>query len=211
MFQNLYNLAMQIKAVLLLLIILTACAPQPDAAVQIPLAVASTLTALPTNAPAPISTPLPSPTSFNLAGLFCEYQFCIGHPVDIAFYDVSAQQNPAAPSSYSQGLLAAYSGNLFIQIIWQLAPGASDPNFLLDLILEEGIDTRLGAPSITSIRNMNVISIAIASAATSLLPYGGAAAWTCGDRVFAWKVYTPDESSAPALFDAALARFICNR
>lgn len=129
----------------------------------------------------------------------------------MAFYDVSAQQNPAAPSSYSQGLLAAYSGNLFIQIIWQLAPGASDPNFLLDLILEEGIDTRLGAPSITSIRNMNVISIAIASAATSLLPYGGAAAWTCGDRVFAWKVYTPDESSAPALFDAALARFICNR
>lgn len=211
MFQNLYNLAMQIKVVLLLLIILTACAPQPDAAVQIPLAVASTLTALPTNAPASISTPLPSPTSFNLAGLFCEYQFCIGHPVDMAFYDVSAQQNPAAPSSYSQGLLAAYSGNLFIQIIWQLAPGASDPNFLLDLILEEGIDTRLGAPSITSIRNMNVISIAIASAATSLLPYGGAAAWTCGDRVFAWKVYTPDESSAPALFDAALARFICNR
>ncbi|MCL4260839.1 MAG: hypothetical protein KJZ52_09460 [Anaerolineales bacterium] len=211
MFQNLYNLAMQIKAVLLLLIILTACAPQSDAAVQIPLAVASTLTALPTNAPASISTPLPSPTPFNLAGLFCEYQFCIGHPVDMAFYDVSAQQNPAAPSSYSQGLLAAYSGNLFIQIIWQLAPGASDPNFLLDLILEEGIDTRLGAPSITSIRNMNVISITIASAATSLLPYGGAAAWTCGDRVFAWKVYTPDESSAPALFDAALARFICNR
>ncbi|MBE7535638.1 MAG: hypothetical protein HS124_07890 [Anaerolineales bacterium] len=202
---------MQIKAVLLLLIILTACAPQSDAAVQIPLAVASTLTALPTNAPASISTPLPSPTPFNLAGLFCEYQFCIGHPVDMAFYDVSAQQNPAAPSSYSQGLLAAYSGNLFIQIIWQLAPGASDPNFLLDLILEEGIDTRLGAPSITSIRNMNVISITIASAATSLLPYGGAAAWTCGDRVFAWKVYTPDESSAPALFDAALARFICNR
>lgn len=211
MFQNLYNLAMQIKAVLLLLIILTACAPQPDAAVQIPLAVASTLTALPTNTPASISTPLPSPTSFNLAGLFCEYQFCIGHPVDMAFYDVSAQQDPAAPSNYSQGLLAAYSGNLFIQIIWQLAPGASDPNFLLDLILEEGIDTRLGTPSITSIRNMNVISIAIASAATSLLPYGGAAAWTCGDRVFAWKVYTPDESSAPALFDAALARFICNR
>ncbi|MEB2333337.1 MAG: hypothetical protein OZ914_03355 [Anaerolineaceae bacterium] len=202
---------MQIKAILLLLIILTACAPQPDAAVQIPLAVASTLTALPTSAPAPISPPLPSPTPFNLAGLFCEYQFCIGHPVDMAFYDVSAQQNPAAPSGYSQGLLAAYSGNLFIQIIWQLAPGASDPNFLLDLILEEGIDTRLGAPSITSIRNMNVISIAIASAATSLLPYGGAAAWTCGDRVFAWKVYTPDESSAPALFDAALARFICNR
>ncbi|HRQ32776.1 MAG TPA: hypothetical protein PLM89_06705, partial [Anaerolineales bacterium] len=198
---------MQIKAVLLLLIILTACAPQPDAAVQIPLAVASTLTALPTNAPASISTPLPSPTSFNLAGLFCEYQFCIGHPVDMAFYDVSAQQNPAAPSSYSQGLLAAYSGNLFIQIIWQLAPGASDPNFLLDLILEEGIDTRLGAPSITSIRNMNVISIAIASAATSLLPYGGAAAWTCGDRVFAWKGYTPLAENARPLFDEALSRF----
>ncbi len=129
----------------------------------------------------------------------------------MAFYDVSAQQNPASPSGYSQGVLAAFNGNLFIQMIWQTAPGAADPQFLLDLILEAGLDTRLGAPDVKLIRDMNVIYTPIASTATPLLPYGGAAAWTCGDRVFAWKVYTPDESSAPALFDSALARFTCNR
>ncbi len=129
----------------------------------------------------------------------------------MAFYDVSAQQNPAAPSSYSQGLLAAFNGNLFIQMMWQLAPGAADPQFLLDLILEDGIDTRIGTLDVKLIREMNVLYTPITSTATSLLPYGGAAAWTCGDRVFAWKVYAPDETSAPGLFDAALSRFVCNR
>ena len=129
----------------------------------------------------------------------------------MAFYDVSAQQNPAAPSSYSQGLLAAFNGNLFIQMMWQLAPGAADPQFLLDLILDDGIDTRVGALDVKLIREMNVLYTPITSTATTLLPYGGAAAWTCGDRVFAWKAYAPDESSAPGLFDTALARFVCNR
>lgn len=129
----------------------------------------------------------------------------------MAFYDVSAQQNPASPSGYSQGVLAAFNGNLFIQMIWQTAPGAADPQFLLDLILEAGLDTRLGAPDVKLIRDMNVIYTPIASTATPLLPFGGAAAWTCGDRVFAWKAYAPDETSAPALFDSALARFTCNR
>ncbi len=129
----------------------------------------------------------------------------------MAFYDVSAQQNPASPSSYSQGLLAAFNGNLFIQMIWQLAPGAADPQFLLDVILEDGLDTRFGAPDVKLIRDMNVVYTPITSTASPLLPNGAAAAWTCGDRVFAWKAYAPDETSAPALFDAALSRFQCNR
>lgn len=129
----------------------------------------------------------------------------------MAFYDVSAQQNPAAPSTYSQGLLAAFNGNLFIQMMWQLAPGAADPQFLLDLILEDGLDTRVGNLDVKLIRDMNVLYTSTVSTATPLLPYGGAAAWTCGDRVFAWKAYTPDETSAPALFDSSFARFHCNR
>lgn len=202
---------MRIKFIILALMILTACAPKADPNIQVQVAVASTLAAIPTGTAQPISTPYPSPTPFDLRGLFCEYQFCIGHPIDMAFYDVSAQQNPASPSGYSQGVLAAFNGNLFIQMIWQTAPGAADPQFLLDLILEAGLDTRLGAPDVKLIRDMNVIYTPIASTATPLLPFGGAAAWTCGDRVFAWKVYTPDESSALALFDSALARFTCNR
>lgn len=202
---------MQIKLILSAALIVTACAPKPDPDIQIQVAVASTLSAIPTNTSPPVPTPYPSPTQFDLRGLFCEYQFCISHPIEMAFYDVSAQQNPAAPSSYSQGLLAAFNGNLFIQMMWQLAPGAADPQFLLDLILDDGIDTRVGTLDVKLIREMNVIYTPITSTATSLLPYGGAAAWTCGDRVFAWKVYAPDETSAPGLFDSALSRFICNR
>ncbi|MCC6499431.1 MAG: hypothetical protein IT313_04090 [Anaerolineales bacterium] len=202
---------MRSKLFFLVVFIVTACAPKPDPNVQVQVAVASTLAAIPTNTSQPIPTPIPSPTPFDLRGLFCEYQFCIGHPIDMAFYDVTAQQNPAAPNSYSQGILAAFNGNLFIQTIWQLAPGAADPQFLLDLILEDGLDTRLGAPDVKLIRDMNVIYTPIASTATSLLPYGGAAAWTCGDRVFAWKVYSPQADNTQALFDLALARFQCNR
>ncbi|MFN8425233.1 MAG: hypothetical protein U0X93_09550 [Anaerolineales bacterium] len=201
---------MRYKFILAFAFIVTACAPKPDPNIQIQVAVASTLSAIPTSTSQPIPTLYPSPTPFDLAGLFCEYQFCVGHPIDMAFYDVSAQQNPAAPSSYSQGVLAAFNGNLFIHMIWQLAPGTADPQFLLDLILDDGIDTRVGSLDVKLIRDMHVVYTPVTSTATPLLPYGGAAAWTCGDRVFAWKAYTPDDASAVQLFDATLARFVCN-
>ncbi|NUQ59168.1 MAG: hypothetical protein HUU12_07295 [Anaerolineales bacterium] len=108
----------------LILFLTVACSPKatPDPNAQIQRAVAATLAALPTATRAAPPTPFPSPTPFSLAGLFCEYQFCIGHPIDVSFFDISAQKNPASPSTYSQGLLAAFNGNLFIQVIWQIAP-----------------------------------------------------------------------------------------
>jgi len=196
---------------IILLLILTACGRRTDPNSQINQAVAATLSAIPTPTPMPIPTPYPTPTVFDLQGLFCEYQFCIGHPIDMAFFDVSAQQNAGAPSSYSQGILASYNANLFIQMIWQISPGAADPQFMLDLILTKGVDTPLGTPEVKLVRDMNVVYTAINTTATTVLPHGGAAAWTCGERVFAWKVYTPDETSPPGLFDSALARFTCNR
>ena len=197
----------------ILLLIVTACRPRttPTPGIQINDAVATTLASIPTSAPSPIPTPFPSPTAFDLRGLFCEYQFCVGHPIDMAFFDVGAQQNTGAPSTYTQGILASYNANLFIQMIWQLSPGTADPQFLLDLILDEGIDTRVGSLEVKLIRDMNVVYTPITNTATPVLPFGGAAAWTCGERVFAWKVYTPDEGSAPGLFESALARFNCNR
>jgi hypothetical protein len=197
--------------VILLALIVTACAPKPDPEAQVSQAVIQTLSAIPSTTPAPIPTPYPSPTPFDLRGLFCEYQFCIGHPLDMAFYDVSAQQNPAAPSTHSQGILAAFNGNLFIQVIWQLAPGASDPQFVLDLILDQGLDTRVGALDVKLIRDMNVVYTPITSSATPLLPFGASAAWICSDRAFAWKIYTPDDTSAQALFESAFNRFVCSR
>ena len=197
----------------LILLLLAACSPKatPDPNIQIQQPVNATLAAIPTSTRAPIPTPFPSPTPFSLVGLFCEYQFCIGHPSDVSFFDVSAQQNPASPSTYSQGLLAAFNGNLFIQVMWQIAPGTADPKFLFDTLLDETIDTPANNLDVFLTRNMNVVYDDISTLATPSLPYGGAGAWTCGDRVFAWKVYTPQSGTARGMFDEALARFDCGQ
>jgi hypothetical protein len=206
---------MRYHLLFLLVVIVTSCGPKPDPEAQIRQIVAATLAAIPkvTVGPPPtLVPPIPTATPFDLAGLFCEYQFCIGHPADMAFYDVSAvNSNQGTPSTYQTGLMAAYSGSLLIQLIWQFSPGTSDPRFLLDLIIEDGLDTGVGTPEVKLIRDMNVVYTPITTTATTVLPFGGAAAWTCGDRVFAWKAYTPDEASAAGLFDTALSRFGCNR
>ena len=200
-----------LSSIATLLLLLSACAPKqlPDPDSQIRQAVAATVAAIPTYTPYPQPTSFPSPTPMTLAGLFCEYQFCIGHPPDIAFFDVSAQQNPASPSSYGQGLMAAFNANLFIEILWQHAPGTADPKFLLDLIMEDEVDTRVGNMDVKLIRGMNVLYTPITSTASGVLPFGGAGAWTCGERVFAWKAYTPQDGQAVALFDEAIRRFRC--
>ena len=71
---------------ILLALIVTACAPQPDPNRQVAQAVIETLAAIPSATAVPNPTPYPSPTPFDLQGLYCEYQFCIGHPMDMAFY-----------------------------------------------------------------------------------------------------------------------------
>src|ERR1700752_305723 len=185
----------------ILLLILTACGRRPQSSPSIDQAIATTLASLPTPTSTPIPTPYPSPTAFDLKGLFCEYQFCIGHPIDMAFYDVSAPQNLGTPSSYAQGLIAAFNATLFIQMGWQLSPGAADPQFMLDVILDPGLDTRTSTLEVKLLRDMNVIYTPITNNTTPLLPFGGAAAWICGDRAFAWKVYTPDEQSPPTVFE----------
>ena len=201
---------MRYKTLILFILIVTACAPKSDPNAQIQQAVAATVAALPIATSNPIPTPYPLPTPFDLKGLFCEYQFCIGHPIDMAFFDVSAQNNPASPSTYSQGLIAAFNGNLFIQLMWQLAPGTSDPQSMLDLILDD-VDTRVGTLDVKLIRNMNLVYTPITTTATPVLPFGAAGAWVCGDRTFAWKVYSPQAESAQGLFDAALERFRCSQ
>ena len=171
---------------------------------------AATLASIPTNESAPPPTPFPTATPFDLKGLFCEYQFCIGHPVDMAFFDVLAQNNKATTSTYSQGIIASFNSNLFTQMIWQLSPGSADPQFMLDLILDD-VDTRVGDLNVSLIHDMNVIYAPITTTATPVLPYGGIGAWICGERAFAWKVYSPQADNTQALFDDAINRFRCNR
>ena len=193
------------------MLIVSACNLRTAPNIQSPQDIVSTLSVISTPTSAPIPTAYPTATPFDLKGLFCEYQFCIGHPIEMAFYDVSAAtSNQATPSTYSQGLIAAFNGNLFIQVIWQLAPGTTDPQFALDLILDD-LDTRVGNLEVKLIRDMNVIYTPITSTATPVLPFGAAGAWVCGERAFAWKVWSPQAENTQSLFDMALDRFACNR
>lgn len=198
--------------VLASLLIAAACGSSgPTVEQQIQLAVAGTLSSLPRNTAAPRPTPFPTPTPVSLSGLFCEYDFCIGHPQDMAFFDVSATENKTAPSTYGQGILAAYSAQLFIEVVWQQAPGVNDPQFMLDLITQYGSDTRNGSVTPKLIGDLNVFYVPITptAGAASTLPYGGAAAWLCGGRAFAWKVYAPQQELADSLMTDALSRFRC--
>jgi len=191
------------------LVSMSACGPKADPNSQIRTAVEQTVAAIPTFTPYP---PAPAaPTPLTLQGLFCEYQFCIGHPVEMAFFDVSAQRDPSAPSSASQGILAAYNSKLFIQLLWQEAPGVSDPQFMLDLIVDDRVDTRSSGVVPVLVGPLNVFYVPITSTATPVLPYGGAAAWTCGGRAFAWKTYTPQPDLARSLVEDATRRFRCSQ
>jgi hypothetical protein len=196
----------------LILFLLASCAPKattPDPNTQIRQAVAATLAAIPTATSIALPTPYPSPTPFGLAGLYCEYQFCIGHPSSMAFFDHLATLNPLSPSAYNNGFLASYQiPNMVINLIWLQAPGTSDPKFLLDTILDDQADTQTGTLDVKLIRGMNVMYTPITTT-ISEVPFGSAAAWTCGDRVFAWKVYTPQAETAGPLFEEALSRFTC--
>lgn len=81
---------------------------------------------------------------------------------------------------------------------------------MLDLILDD-VDTRVGDLNVSLIHDMNVIYAPITTTATPVLPYGGIGAWICGERAFAWKVYSPQADNTQALFDDAINRFRCNR
>jgi hypothetical protein len=199
----------------LILFLLASCAPKkvvtPDPNFLISQAVAATLAAIPTVAPILPPTPYPTPTPVSLAGLYCEYQFCIGHPVGMAFYDHLATINVRAPSAYNNGFLASYQiPNILINLIWLQAPGTSDPKFLLDTLLDDQADAPTGSLEVKLVHDMNVIYTPITTT-ISEFPFGGAGAWTCGDRVFAWKVYTPQVETATPLFEEALSRFTCQQ
>ena len=81
---------------------------------------------------------------------------------------------------------------------------------MLDLILDD-VDTRVGDLNVSLIHDMNVIYAPITTTATPVLPYGAVGAWICGERAFAWKVYSPQADNTKALFDEAFNRFRCNK
>jgi hypothetical protein len=203
-------------ALSLILFLLAACLPKkasptPSIQFQIDQAVAATLIAMPVPTQVPPPTPYPTPTAVSLAGLYCEYQFCIGHPSGMAFYDHLATLDIGAPSTYGNGFIYAYQiPNMVISLIWLQAPGTTDPNFLLDTILDDQADVTSGSLEVKLIRDMNVVYTPITTSIPEV-PFGSAGAWTCGDRVFAWKSYAQQADTATSLFAEAMSRFTCGQ
>ncbi len=195
-----------------LAMILSACAPVgPTTADRIQLAVEATLTALPTSTQVPASTKAPTPTPIPLGGVFCEYGFCIGHPAGLPFYDIVAKQNPgsATSSSYDEGIVAGSNSSLFIEVMWQTAPAGSDPQLIMNVILDARVDTRSGDAEPISSQTISATYVPIQTTASSILPFGGSATWSCQGRAFAWKAYAPQPESAKSLLLDALQLFRC--
>ena len=195
------------------LALLASCSPKADPNAQIQRAVAATLAAIPSITPAPTSTLRPTSTPFVLSGVFCEYEFCIGHPAYANFFDKTALDNPEYPSAYQKGTLTALSRDplLLIIMMWAHAPGVSDPQFILDTIVADETDTLTATVDHQRIRDMDVLYAPLSTIISPDITKGAAAAWICGDRVFAWKVYAKETSEAETLFKEAINRFDCKK
>jgi len=193
---------------LLLALSLSACKPKTSPDSEIERAVIGTLAAMPQPTIRPTYTPYPTPTAQipMLDGLFCEYQFCIGHPPSLALFDTHSAENP---STYTEGILASYRADLFILLAWQPNYGSDDPQFMLNLVLDEGVDTRRGTLDVSLHGDLTTFYTAISTSASEVLPAGGAAAWICGDRAFGWKIYAPTEEIAKQVFLDSIEKFRC--
>lgn len=155
-----------------------------------------------------ISTPIPHPTEMPIDGLFCEYGFCIGHPAEIYLIDASTIRNPATPSTRAYGILIAFSPSIFNQVAWTISGPTFDYGAAQGYVREEK-DQLVGNMQVKLVRELNVYYQALHPTSSDKLPYGAIATWQCGDRDFAWKIYTPQENMAPGLLEQALSRFRC--
>ena len=200
-----------IIALILIFQLLVACKPKNQTSPQnaISIAVAETLASQPKPTIQTTYTPYPTytPDVHGLEGLFCEYQFCIGHPTDIALFDAREAENP---SFYNEGELAAYSPDFFSLVVWQLNHGSDDPQYMLDLVMKDGLGSRLGNLDVNLLGDLTFFYVPI-STASEVLPTGGAAAWICGDRAFGWLAYASNEEIAYNLFEEAISKFRCNQ
>jgi hypothetical protein len=205
------GLALLVLGVILIAsIALVSCGVQktPDPKVQIDAAVAATLSSIPTYTPYPVPTPYPSPVPISLNGLFCEYRFCIGHPADIYLIDEGTTHRPPVAGAYSNGIVFGYNESLFMQLIWRVSDPNFDPQSAMQIIMLEG-ETFQGSLDAVLIGKFNVF-YQPASTITTVLPFGGVAAWQCGGRDFIWKVYAPQDGMAQGLLKQSMEKFRCD-
>ena len=192
-------------------VLLGGCRPkqaaQPDLSALINSSVAATIAAMPQPTAAPMPTAVPSE---GLAGLFCEYEYCIGHPTDVPLFDAKRESNAAEFSTYGAGRVAGYRQDLFLLVAWVGSAGAWDPGGVMKVLQDEfGVSPSVDY-KIDLIQQLNVGYQPITPPANSVFTGGLSAAWRCGDRDFIWMAFTTTENQGPALLNDALAKFRCN-
>lgn len=181
--------------------------PTIDPQAEINAAVVATIAAIPTYTPYPIPTPYPSPSVAPLGGLFCEYGYCIGHPVEMAFMDEGSIHKPPVIGTQSNGIIFGYTESMYIQMNWRISDPNFNPQSAMATILEE-TQALQGTLDVLLVGDLNVY-YQPSSTITPALPYGGVAVWQCGGRDFIWKTYTMQDGMAQGLLKDSLSRFRC--
>jgi hypothetical protein len=193
---------------LLSALLLIGCRPkqQPDLAQEIANAVVGTLSAIPTPTVAPTITPYPTQA---LPGLFCEYEFCIGHPTDVPLFDAKRETNAAEFSAYGGGRLAGYRDDMFIIVAWVASSGPWDPGGMMKVLQDEFAAPANGDYRIDLIGDLNVSFQPVAPPPNSVFSSGLSANWRCADRDFVWMAFSTHEGAPATLLTEALAKFRC--
>jgi hypothetical protein len=192
--------------------LLAGCRPkpldQPDLGALIDSAVAATVEAMPQ--PTVGISPTAAPT-LDLAGLFCEYEFCIGHPSDVPLFDARRESSSADFSSYGSGRVAGYRPDgLFLLTAWVSSAGSWDPAGMMKTLEDEFGVSPTGDYKIDLIQHQDVAYQPTTPPANSIANGGLTAAWRCGDRDFIWIVFTSTPDQAAGLLNDALAKFRCS-
>jgi len=193
---------------LLFALLLYGCRPkqQPDLAQEITNAVVGTLSAIPTPTLAPTPTPY---TTQALSGLFCEYEFCIGHPARVPLFDAKRDANPAEFSAYGGGRIAGYRDDMFVILAWVASSGPWDPGGMMEVLQAEFATRANGDYRIDLLGDLNVAFQPVAAPPASVFTGGLSATWRCADRDFVWMAFSTHDGAPATLLTEALAKFRC--
>jgi len=165
-------------------------------------------TAYPTFTPYPTHTPYPSQI-LDISNLFCEYDFCIGHPATLYLTDPSGIDQVDEWNIYGFGILVGVNDILMI-LEWDASTEAEwDAKFEIEDMLADGEVIR-GDVNEETVGDFMVTYVEYEHMDPSTMrPYGVAAAWFCGNRGFLLDISTQREGKAMDLAKQSIERFTC--
>lgn len=172
-------------------------------------------TPYPTYTPNPTATPYPEPTPYptytpypepepqlpDLTNLFCEYEFCIGHPTEAHLTDIQA---PEEWNTYRNGVVMGVSATGILAVEWHIR---TRTEWNLENEIDEMIDKDTPLADVTE-EMMGQYSVAYRPFQTTD-KYGVAGAWYCGERGFKAMVLVDDEDEGLDMLRQAMEAFTC--